>query len=81
MEKLSDTFITNQINAAEEEDKEEESPELQTDAEVFSENEREAESANVREVQQNIPEKRRSSRNKPVAALKLPGKTPELQAL
>jgi hypothetical protein len=80
MEKLSATFITNQINAGQEDEDDEEPPALPAESDAASaESQSEAEPANEEVAKQITPEKRRSSRSKPV--VKLPGKTPELQAL
>jgi hypothetical protein len=80
VEKLSETFITNQINAGQEEEDVEEPPAEPVETDVVSpESHSEAEPENVEVAKQTTPEKRRSSRTKPV--LKLLGKTPELTAL
>jgi hypothetical protein len=80
VEKLSETFITNQLNAGQEEEDVEEPPALPVETDVVSpESQNEAEPENVEVAKQTTPEKRRSSRTKP--ALKLLGKTPELTAL
>jgi hypothetical protein len=79
MEKLSETFITNQINTAQEDDNVDEPP---AESNVDScEGQSEMEPAIAEKAKQTTPERRMSSRNKPIAMIKLPGKTPELQAL
>lgn len=80
MEKLSATFISIQTNSGQQQEDFEDPQALPAEPDVVSSgSQSEAEHANVEVAKEITPEKRRSSRNKPM--IKLPGKTPELQAL